>query len=233
MLSMRILWKTSVLLVKFAKPFPTTRTCREHGVVVADAAATSQMICEVVAEVTGQTLPSTVTLTSAAVSERSDPDRVRRSPEERSWGATLAMVGGSELVSPTALAVVRGCFAALGLFTLWSSIADKEGVRYQLQRPAGSQLPVVQVHLTGLKRLTTFTVQSWTLLSLYFTGATVASAALACGAALPQLVQVGLWLSFETAWASALMTSSVTTCVCAPDPQGPLRLNFHPSPSDD
>jgi hypothetical protein len=144
-----------------------------------------------------------------------------RTSDLRLEEATLAMVGGSELVSPTALAVVRGCFAALGLCTLRSSIADKEGVRYQLQRPAGSQLPVVQVHLTGLKRLTTFTVQSWTLLSLYFTGATVASAAFACGAALPQLVQVGLWLSFETAWASALMTSSVTTCVCTPDPQGP------------
>ena len=130
----------------------------------------------------------------------------------------LALVGGSALVSPHALAAIRGACAAIGLLTLSCAVLDPVGVRLSVTYLPGSSLVAKPIHVSGLGRLSTFTVQSWALLTLYFACAAACSASLAAGAAAapPRGALVALWFVYEASLAGSALVTTVTTFVLIP-----------------
>jgi len=130
---------------------------------------------------------------------------------------TLSNVGGSSLVSPLTLACVRATCAASGAFTLGCLLLDPNGVKISPTYLDGSALAPNTIQLQGLARLSTFTVQCWTLLTLYFSGACASSLTLVFGTAHPpRWFLTALWFAYETSLASAALVSFVVTFALIP-----------------
>lgn len=129
---------------------------------------------------------------------------------------TFSSVGGSSLVSPLILAYVRATCAALGAFTLGCLVFDN-AIEMRPTYLDGSALEPKIIQLGGLARLSTFTVQCWTLLTLYFIGACANSLLLVFGTAHPpRWFLTALWFAYETSLASAALVTFVVTFALIP-----------------
>ncbi|KAJ1455060.1 hypothetical protein M885DRAFT_521001 [Pelagophyceae sp. CCMP2097] len=128
----------------------------------------------------------------------------------------LENVGGSKTVGPWALCGVRALFAAVIFATVASSVTSPP-IKLNLKMMPTSRLASRAIKVSGLARLTTFTVQTWTLLGLYFACGSCMSAAVALGAdAAPRPLLACAWVAFEVSWAAGLLVAMITTFVLIP-----------------
>jgi hypothetical protein len=132
---------------------------------------------------------------------------------------TIEQLSTSRYVPTHWLLGLRTAFATIIAFCLRSSLTDPEPHVFTMITYAGSRLPPKSVEFAGVERLSTFTVQCWTLQLVYFALAAAFSAmyltggqAGAMGAVLGQVTHV----LYEVCVATSLLVTSVVTLVLLP-----------------
>lgn len=123
------------------------------------------------------------------------------------------------MVSNGTLCLIRCMFACVTVAVLISSVTTLDPVTITLARLPGSLIRgPASATISGVNRLSTFTVQCWTLLSLYFIASALCSVALVSGAEdwVPRVARVAVWFAFEVSFSCALLVSLVTSYVLIP-----------------
>jgi len=132
---------------------------------------------------------------------------------------SLAQLGGSAALPTSVLLIIRTAFASTIAYSLYSSLTDRNPHVFTLMTYSGSRLTPCAVPVTGFERLTTFTVQCWTLQLLYFSLGTVASALQLSRSSfrVPVLFARCMHVLYEVSVATALLVTVTVTFVLLPE----------------
>jgi len=135
-----------------------------------------------------------------------------------------------EVITPTgevekhfsigAFALLRSLFAAVGLATLYR-VTSGAGLSLLTIYDSDSQIKgPIQVGISGVQRLATFTVQTWTMQTAYHT---VTALLTICAAFAPHTLPVvpwpcvaTLWVMYQVTTASSLLVTVIVTFVLVP-----------------
>ena len=130
---------------------------------------------------------------------------------------TVALASRGATVGFEALAAARCASFLVIAHRLYLLVVVRPPFELKANYLATTRFPLRPVKLWGLRRLVTFTVQTWTLQGIYFALATAAAAAGARGLeAPPWLPLKATRYLFEVAWAVSHLVTSVTTYVLVP-----------------
>ena len=159
--------------------------------------------------------------------------RWMQSSDLRFSDATVELIGApadDAPISVEALFALRAVIAVFCIGVLWMIIKDNALI-IPVFCFKGSCLPIrpdrpLRLHVSGLHRLYTFTVQSWVVVTIYFLLASCGSAlvatglkeevAAAIGEELMQRLCFATWLLFETGFTCSLLVTVVVTFVLIP-----------------
>ena len=130
---------------------------------------------------------------------------------------TVALASRGATVGFEALAAARCASFLVIAHRLYLLVVVRPPFELKANYLATTQFPLRPVKLWGLRRLVTFTVQTWTLQGIYFALAAAAAVAGARGLeAPPWLPLKATRYLFEVAWAVSHLVTSVTTYVLVP-----------------
>lgn len=144
------------------------------------------------------------------------------------WSSELFFddVGMRELTEPrdevsmslSTFAVIRTVFAVVGIVTLRAVIGGPPlTIATMYDRDSKIRGPVT-ITFDGIERLATFTVQTFTMQTVYHIATAVLTTMAAFGVAppLPRFVLVSIWICYEVAAACSLLVTVIVTFVLIP-----------------
>jgi len=139
-----------------------------------------------------------------------------------------------DVISTSMLCVFRCVFSTISLLLVYCLVMGEPFVMSLLTFPNSKIKGCVEIKLSGLSRLTTFSAWSWMLMTLYLLGVTTCSVLALAGTSqedslLLQLFCTLLWILYGISLTSSLLVTVIVTFVLVPESlktRSPAILNW-------